>query len=112
MFEKYFQDDVMVLRLACRVFWREFMQIGHIEVFLESVKIALPCNTILRKRFLQPDSIELIPIGGHTCNNNRSKKALMWLLHMEEADGVKIMHCRNGGEYETIQAVQCRMKAA
>jgi len=23
----------------------------------------------------------------------------MWLLHMEETDGVQIMHCRNGREY-------------
>jgi len=34
----------------------------------------------------------------YTCNNRYSKKALMWLLRMEETDGVQIMHCHNGQE--------------
>jgi hypothetical protein len=33
------QDDVTVLRQACRVFRREFLQIGNIEGFLESLTI-------------------------------------------------------------------------
>ena len=74
------------------------MQIGNIEVFLESISIVSACNKVLRKRFLQPDTIGLIPTGGYTCNNNYSKKALMWLLHMEETDGVKILLGRNGRE--------------
>ena len=49
--EKYCQE-VTVLRQACRVFRREYMQIGNIEVFLESITIALACNKLLRKRFL------------------------------------------------------------
>jgi len=97
--ESYFQDDVTVLRQACRVFRREFMQIGHIDVFVESITIASACNKVLRKRFLKPDTIGLIPTGGYTCNNRYSKKALMWLLHMEETDGVQIMHCRKGRKY-------------
>jgi len=32
--EAYCQDDVTVLRQACRVFRSEFMQIGNIELFL------------------------------------------------------------------------------
>jgi len=97
--ESYNQDDVTVVRQACRVFRREFTQIGHIDVFVESITIAFACNKVLRKRFLKPDTIGLIPTGGYTCNNRYSKKALMWLLHMEETDGVQIMHCRNGREY-------------
>jgi len=97
--EKYCQDDVAVLYRACHVFRYEFMQIGNIDVFRESIKIASACNKVLRKRFLQPDTIGLIPTGGYTCNNNYSKKVLMWLLRMEDSDGVKIMHCRNGREY-------------
>jgi len=50
--ESYCQDDVTVLRQACRVFRREFMQIGHIDVFVESITIAFACNVVLRKRFL------------------------------------------------------------
>jgi len=44
----YCQDDVTVLRQACRVFRRELMHVGNIEVFLESVTIASACNKVLR----------------------------------------------------------------
>jgi len=47
--EKYCQDDVTVLRQACRVFRREFLEIGNIEVFLEALTIASACNKVLRK---------------------------------------------------------------
>jgi len=75
------------------------MQIGNIEVFLESFTIASACNKELRKRFLKPDTIGLIPDSGYSCNNNYSKKALMWLLLMEQTDDCRIMHARNGREY-------------
>ena len=66
---------------------------------MESITVASACNKVLRKRFLKPGTIGLIPIGGYNCNNRYSKKALMWLLHMEETDGVQILHCCNGREY-------------
>jgi len=80
------------------VFRREFIHIGNIEVFVESIKIA-SAGYVLRKRFLQPDTIGLIPTGGYASNNKYSKKELIWLLHMEEPDGVKIMYGRNGCDY-------------
>jgi len=45
------------------------MQIGKLDVFLESITIVSACNKFLRKSFLQPDTIGLIPTGGY-----RSKK--------------------------------------
>ena len=42
--ESYSQDDVTVLRQACRVFRREVMQTGHIDVSVESITIASACN--------------------------------------------------------------------
>jgi len=38
--EKYCQDHVTVLRHAFRVFRREFIQMGYIELFLESITMA------------------------------------------------------------------------
>jgi len=64
VFETYCQDDVTVLRQACQVFRREFIQIGNIEVLLEAITIASACNKVLHKRFLKPDTIGLIPTGG------------------------------------------------
>jgi len=55
--ETYCQDDVTVLRQACSVFRSEFMQFGHIDVFVESITIVSACNKVLRKRFLKPDTI-------------------------------------------------------
>ena len=63
MLEQYYQD-VTVLRQACRVFRREILEIGNIEVFLEALTIALACNKVLRKKFLKPETIGLIPPGG------------------------------------------------
>ena len=42
--EAYCQDDLTVLRQACRVFRREFLQIGNIDYILESLIIASACN--------------------------------------------------------------------
>ena len=78
------------------MFRREFLDVGNLDVFLVSMTIASAFNNVLRKRFLQPDIIGLIPIRGFSCNNKYSKKDLMWLLHMEQTDGLKIMHARNG----------------
>jgi len=47
---------------------------------------------LLRRKVLKPDTIGLILTGGYTCNNKYSKKAIMWLLHMVQTDGVTIKH--------------------
>ena len=61
--ERYCQDDVTVLRHACQIFRRDFMEIGNIDVFLEALTIASACNKVLRKKFLKPHNIGLIPRG-------------------------------------------------
>jgi len=93
--EKYCQDDVTVLRQACRMSKHDFMHIGYIELFHESITIAAACSKVLRKRFLQRVTIFLIPTVGYTCNKKYSKKALMWLLHMQQKDCVKILHAHS-----------------
>jgi G:T-mismatch repair DNA endonuclease (very short patch repair protein) len=81
------------------VFRREFLQIGNIEVFQESITIASACNNVLRKRFLKPYTIGIIPTCGYTGGVKYSTKAIMWLLYKEKEDGIKIIHARNGREY-------------
>ena len=83
----YCQDDVTVLRQACRMFRREFIHIGNIEVILEAITIASECNKVLRKQFMKPDTIGLIPTGGYSGNVNYSKKSLMCLVYREKTDG-------------------------
>ena len=43
--KQYCQDDVTDLRQACQIFRRDFMEVGNVDVFLESRTIALPVIT-------------------------------------------------------------------
>ena len=61
--DQYCQDNVTVLRQACNICRREFIEVGNIEVFFESFTIASACNKVLRKRYLNHDTIGLIPWG-------------------------------------------------
>jgi len=81
VFEQYCQDDGTVLRQAWRIFLPDFIEIGNVDVFLESCTLASACNKVLRKRFLKPETIGLISVGGYSCNQNYRKKAVMWLTH-------------------------------
>lgn len=82
------------------------MEIGNIDVFLEAVTIASACNKVFRKNFLTPETVGLIPTGSYTANRRYSKKALMWLLHMERIDGYQIRHARNGREFRPPELPQ------
>jgi len=46
------------------------------------------------------------PDRGYTCDNMYSKKTMMWLLHLEETNGVEIKHARNGSEYRPPELPQ------
>jgi len=48
--EQYCRDDVTVLREACQI-RRNFIEIGNIEVILESFTIASACNKVLKSNF-------------------------------------------------------------
>jgi len=97
--EQCCQDDATVLQQARQIFRRDFMEIENIEVFLEGLTIASACNKVLRKKFLKPETIGFLPPGGYSANNTYSKKAIMWLFHMKQADGCQIQHARHGLEY-------------
>jgi hypothetical protein len=81
--KQYCQDDATVLRQACKIFRDDFIEIGNIEVFLEAFTIASACTKVLRKKYIKPETIGLLPPGGYSANNRYRKKAIMWLLHME-----------------------------
>jgi hypothetical protein len=63
--ESYCQDNFTVLRQACQVFRREFLQVGNIELIQESITIESACNKELSKRFLKPYTIGIISAGVH-----------------------------------------------
>ena len=59
---------------------REFIHIGNIDVFLESVIIASACNKVKLKRLLKPNTIGLIPSGEYNGNVNYRNKTILWLV--------------------------------
>jgi len=72
--EQYCQKHVTVLGQACRVFRREFIQIGNLDFILESITIVSACNKVLRNRFRQADTLGLIPAGGYTCKKTAVRR--------------------------------------
>jgi hypothetical protein len=56
--EKYCQDDVTVLRQACRIFRRDFMEIGNIDVFLESVTKAFASDKCFARNSSNPRPLD------------------------------------------------------
>ena len=55
--EQYCQDDVTVLRQASQLFRRDFMDVGNVDIFLESYTIASACMKVLRMRFLKSETL-------------------------------------------------------
>ncbi len=84
------------------------MQIGNIGVFLETITIASAENKVLRKQFLKPNTIGLIPTGGYSGNVNYSK-ALMWLVYREQTEGCRVRYERNGREYRLPELPHLRV---
>jgi hypothetical protein len=107
--EEYCHDDVTVLRQACEIFRREMLEAGNVDAFLESFTIASACNKVFRKRFLKSDTIGLIPPGGYTESDIYSKKAIMWLTHVERTEKCTIIHGRRGREYRLPELPNLRV---
>jgi hypothetical protein len=69
---------------TCQIFCHDLADIGNVDIFRESLTIALACRKGLRK---QTDG--LIPGGGYICNNNHRKKALMWLQILKRPKAIE-----------------------
>ena len=96
---RYCCSDVDILRTACLELRKLFMQISNgIDPFQHCITIASACNLVFRARFLQSDTIGLIPAQGYCPEEKQSKKALKWLEYVTRAEHVQIKHARNGGE--------------
>ena len=64
----------------------------------EPITIAAACNLVLRRNFLAPDTIAIIPPNGYGPGQNFSKDSIRWLNHEALKDGIYIRHAMNGGE--------------
>jgi hypothetical protein len=111
---KYGRSDVDILRQAVLAFRKLFMDMTSalpdvnplgldvpnrvIDPFKECITIASACNKVFRSKFLEPNTIGLIPAEGYVPKHNQSVKALQWLKYISHKDNIRIQHAKNGGE--------------
>ena len=67
-------------------------------LLLKCITIASACKLVFRARFLDTNTIGLIPAQGYSPEDKHSIKAIKWLQYVSHSENRKIQHARNGGE--------------
>jgi DNA polymerase type B, organellar and viral len=97
--KKYCENDVFILMQACEEFRKLFFDTTGFEIFRDSVTMASACMSVYRMRFMEKDTIPIVPKHGYRLRNNHSKSALKWLYWLEMKKGVQnLKHAGNGLE--------------
>ena len=101
---KYCRSDVDILAQCCKLYRELFKQAtdtGNDETGLDpfdsATTIASYCMQVYRTKFLQKDTIALLP-QHQQLKRKQSHEALQWLSYMAEKEGIRMQHNRNGGE--------------
>ena len=101
---KYCRSDVDILAECCKLYRGMFMEatdMGKDETGMDpfdtATTIAAYCMQVYRAKFLQKDTIALLPQHQHF-KRKQSREALQWLSYISEKEEVHIQHDRNGGE--------------
>ena len=69
-----------------------------IDPFDQCLTIASACNLVYRTKFLNKDTIAIIPPHGYRPEDKYSMFALKWLSFFSEKNDVCIQHARNASE--------------
>ena len=102
---KYCRSDVDILAQCCKLY-REMLKLATsmdgdpetgIDPFDTATTIAGYCMQVYRTKFLQKDTIALLP-QHQQLKRKQSHEALQWLSYTAEKEGIRIQHARNGGE--------------
>lgn len=109
--ENYCRSDIDILCHCCLQFRELFMEItasddeDGINPFATCITIASACNLFFRTKYLQPNTIGIIPAHGYRPEDRQSKKALQWIKYQAMSDKIYIHHSQNTGEKNrTIQS--------
>ena len=101
---KYCRSDVDILAECCKLYRGMFMEAtdtGNDETGMDpfdtATTIAGYCMQVYRAKFLQKDTIALLP-QHQQLKRKQSHEALQWLSYTAEKEGIRIQHARNGGE--------------
>ncbi|XP_072033428.1 uncharacterized protein [Amphiura filiformis] len=102
---KYCVSDVDILRRCCMKFRDMFMRVTKkkeddpgVDPLDKPLTIAAACNLVLRRNFLQPNTIAIIPPHAYGPNQNFSLDSIRWLNHVSIEEDIEIQHAMNGGE--------------
>ena len=101
---EYCRSDVDILAKCC-ILYREMLKevtaMGDdemgIDPFDQSLTIAGYCMQVYRTKFLEKDTIALLP-QHQQLKRKQSREALQWLSYTAEKEEIRIQHARNGGE--------------
>ena len=101
---KYCRSDVDILAQCCKLYRGMFMEATDtgndetgIDPFDTATTIAGYCMQVYRTKFLQKDTIALLP-QHQELKRKQSHEALQWLSYTAEKEGIRMQHARNGGE--------------
>ena len=101
---KYCRSDVDILAECCKLY-REMFKLATdttndetgLDPFDSATTIAAYCMQVYRTKFLQKDTIALLP-QHQVLKRKQSHEALQWLSYTAEKEGIRMQHDRNGGE--------------
>ena len=101
---KYCRSDVDILAECCKLY-REMFRLATdtgndetgLDPFDSATTIASYCMQVYRTKFLQKDTIALLP-QHQVLKRKQSHEALQWLSYTAEKEGIRMQHDRNGGE--------------
>ena len=101
---KYCRSDVDILAECCKLYREMFKKATDtgndetgIDPFDSATTIAGYCMQVYRTKFLQKDTIALLP-QHQQFKRKQSHEALQWLSYTAEKEEIRIQHARNGGE--------------
>jgi hypothetical protein len=88
----YCLQDVRVLTAAIQASYFADHKLMGFDGMAETCTVASKCNLFFRNRFLEVDSIGVIPHKGYSGHRNQSKEALLWLLYQERINFPGLIH--------------------
>ena len=101
---KYCRSDVDIMAQCCKLYRGMLMEATDtgndetgIDPFDTATTIAGYCMQVYRTKFLQKDTIALLP-QHQELKGKQSHEALQWLSYTAEKEGIRMQHARNGGE--------------
>ena len=102
---EYCRSDVDIMQKCCLLYREMLKEVTSmdgdaetgIDPFDQATTIAGYCMQVYRTKFLQKDTIALLP-QHQQLKRKQSHEALQWLSYTAEKEEIRIQHARNGGE--------------